>query len=115
MVKCRTAETREFSGRFPFRQHYPGVFWFPWGKQGRWGSHASLMTSTGWKGYRGHMFSMFREPSSLAASALQVRVTNSFANPNPNPNPNPFPTPTPNPKPNPNPNPKPNPRSALRR
>ena len=71
MVKCRTAETREFSGRFPFRQHYPGVFWFPWGKQGRWGSHASLMTSTGWKGYRGHMFSMFREPSSLAASALQ--------------------------------------------
>ena len=61
VVKCRTAETREFSGRFPFRQHYPGVFWFPWGKQGRWGSHASLMTST---------------------------VAN--PNPNPNPNPKPL-------------------------
>ena len=69
--KCKTAETREFAGRFPFAKHFPDVFWFPWGKQGRWGSHATLMTSTGWKEYRGHMFSMFREPSSLAASSIQ--------------------------------------------
>ena len=69
--KCHSSETREFARRFPFAQHFPNVFWFPWGQQGRWGSHTTLMSSTGWKDYKGHMFSMFREPSSLAASSIQ--------------------------------------------
>ncbi len=68
---CHTGESRDFAHRFPFEQYYPNTFWFPWGQKSEWGAHTTLRSNNGWPDYKGHMFSMFRKPESLAESALK--------------------------------------------
>ena len=63
-VKCDVTETREFIGRFPFETYYLNVFWHASARS--WGDHSTL--SGDWEGFRGRMFSMFREPHSRLVS-----------------------------------------------